>query len=167
MNILIRTFFILFSYFWFYFWSKYIIENSINNFDISKSNIIIYIILFWLFILWILTWKSFLRNNGNLFTLEKKDKSSPNLNKNLNNNKDDLKIIEWIWPKIEELLNKEWIYSYKDLQETDISKLNEILGKWWKRFMLHTPDNWSLQAKLAFEWKFEELKSLQAEKDKI
>ena len=76
--------------------------------------------------------------------------------------KQDLKIIEWIWPKIEELLNKWWIYSYKDLANSEIIKIKNILEKAWKRYvMLHNPISWSKQADFALKWNFNELKQYQ------
>lgn len=78
------------------------------------------------------------------------------------NKKQDLKIIEWIWPKLEILLNDSWIYSYKDLENTEIKKLENILKNWWKRYLkLHNPTTWPKQSKLAKEGKFEELKNYQ------
>lgn len=78
------------------------------------------------------------------------------------NKKQDLKIIEGIWPKLEILLNNNWIYSYKDLENTEIKKLENILKNWWKRYLkLHNPITWPKQAKLAKEGKFEELKNYQ------
>jgi len=77
-------------------------------------------------------------------------------------NKQDLKIIEWIWPKIETLLNQSWIYSYKDLANSELSKIKSILEKAGKRYiMLHNPVTWSKQANIAQKGKFEELEEYQ------
>jgi len=76
--------------------------------------------------------------------------------------KQDLKIIEWIWPKLEILLNNNWIYSYKDLENTEINELRNILKTWWKRYLkLHNPSTWSKQASKANSWDFEKLKIYQ------
>lgn len=76
--------------------------------------------------------------------------------------KQDLKIIEWIWPKIEILLNKNWIYSYKNLANSEVSKLKQILEKANKRYLkLHNPTTWPKQAQLANLWDFEKLKEYQ------
>jgi len=87
--------------------------------------------------------------------------------KNVANNlakqkKQDLTIIEWIWPKIQELLNKDWIYSYKDLANSEISKIKNILKNAGKRYvMLHNPSTWSKQAEIANNWNFRELEDYQ------
>lgn len=76
--------------------------------------------------------------------------------------KQDLKIIEGIWPKIEELLNKWWIYSYKDLVDSEIEKIKSILEKASKRYViLHNPITWPKQASFALKWNFDELKKYQ------
>jgi predicted flap endonuclease-1-like 5' DNA nuclease len=77
-------------------------------------------------------------------------------------NKQDLKIIEWIWPKIENLLNSNWIYSYKDLANSEVDTIKNILYKANKRYtILHNPSSWPKQALIADKWDFEELKIYQ------
>ena len=76
--------------------------------------------------------------------------------------KQDLTLIEGIWPKIQELLNKGWIYSYKDLANSEISKIKNILKNAGKRYlMLHNPSTWSKQAEIANNWNFRELEKYQ------
>ena len=76
--------------------------------------------------------------------------------------KQNLKIIEWIWPKIEKIINNNWIYSYKDLANTEINKLKEILSSANKRYtVLHNPTTWPKQANMANNWNFKELKNYQ------
>jgi predicted flap endonuclease-1-like 5' DNA nuclease len=83
-------------------------------------------------------------------------------NKLAKEKKQDLKIIEWIWPKIEKLLNNNWIYSYKDLANTETYKLRKILENANKRYIiLHNPETWNKQAKLAQKWEFNKLKKYQ------
>ena len=98
--------------------------------------------------------------------IDKKEELIDNTFLNVSNNikkknKQDLKIIEWIGPKIEELLNKWWIYSYKDLELSDISDLKNILEDAWSRYMLHNPTTWPKQAQIANSWNFDELKKYQ------
>lgn len=62
---------------------------------------------------------------------------------------DDLKLIEGIGPKIEELLNKEGIHTYEQLSETSIIRLAGILKKAGPRFQIHDPSSWPKQAILA------------------
>ncbi len=98
---------------------------------------------------------------------ENKEKIIDNTFLNVSNNikkksKQDLKIIEWIWPKIEILLNNNWIYSYKNLENTEVGKLKNILKSKNKRYLkLHNPTTWPKQAKLANSWNFDELKNYQ------
>jgi len=91
------------------------------------------------------------------------DKTFENVANNLKKkSKQNLQIIEWIWPKIEELLNSNWIYSYKDLKNTDVDKLKDILEKANKRYTkLHNPSTWPKQASIADLWNFDELKKYQ------
>jgi len=108
--------------------------------------------------------ETFIKKSNNIITQENTiDKTFLNVANNLKkNNKQDLKIIEWIWPKIEELLNKWWIYSYKDLANSEIVKLQKILATAGKRYiMLHNPITWSKQASIANSWNFKQLKEYQ------
>jgi predicted flap endonuclease-1-like 5' DNA nuclease len=78
---------------------------------------------------------------------------------------DDLKIVEGIGPKIEELFQNEGIKTWKMLAETSIEKLKAILEKGGERFKLHNPSTWAKQAKYAYEGKWDELKRWQDELD--
>jgi len=91
------------------------------------------------------------------------DRTLLNVAKNLSRQKrQNLQIIEWIWPKIEILLNKNWIYSYKDLANTEVDKLKNILKKANKRYIiLHNPITWPKQASFAQKWLFKELEEYQ------
>lgn len=76
-------------------------------------------------------------------------------------NKDDLKIIEGIGPKIEQLLFEAGISTWKKLSETSTTILKQILANGGDRFSLHTPTSWPSQALLAEKGRWKELKSLQ------
>ncbi|TAF76808.1 MAG: hypothetical protein EAZ53_03345 [Bacteroidetes bacterium] len=76
---------------------------------------------------------------------------------------DDLKIVEGIGPKIEELLHKAGIITFADLSKADIVKLKEILVNAGSRFQMHDPSTWPKQSELARDGKFEELKKFQDE----
>jgi ribosomal protein L13 len=78
---------------------------------------------------------------------------------------DDLKIIEGIGPKIEELLNAAGIITYSDLASADVTKLEEILTAAGPRYSIHKPTTWPTQSALARDGKFEELESLKKELD--
>ncbi len=82
---------------------------------------------------------------------------------NIKPEKSDLKIIEGIGPKIEELLNNGNIYSFSDLSNSNYETLKEILTKAGSRFQMHDPKTWPQQAALARDGKMEELKKLQDE----
>lgn len=73
----------------------------------------------------------------------------------------DLKIIEGIGPKIEELLKTSGILSWKTLSETSIDRCKEILMKAGERYQIHDPGTWPRQSRLAYENKWRELKDWQ------
>jgi predicted flap endonuclease-1-like 5' DNA nuclease/predicted nucleic acid-binding Zn-ribbon protein len=74
---------------------------------------------------------------------------------------DDLKIIEGIGPKIEELYNAAGIFTFKQLIATPVEKQKQILVDAGSRFQMHDPTTWAEQARLADEGKMDELKALQ------
>ena len=74
---------------------------------------------------------------------------------------DDLKAIEGIGPKIAELLNVHGINSWKDLANTTVNALQNILDKAGKRYQLADPATWPKQAELADAGKFDELSDYQ------
>ncbi|ADQ19081.1 hypothetical protein Lbys_3432 [Leadbetterella byssophila DSM 17132] len=80
--------------------------------------------------------------------------------------KDDLKIVEGIGPKIEELFNNSGIYSFEDLANTPVEKLKAILETGGSRFQIHDPTTWPRQGALARDGKWEELKKWQEELNK-
>lgn len=80
--------------------------------------------------------------------------------------KDDLKIVEGIGPKIEELFNKAGIYSFAELATTASDRLKEILEAGGPRFQMHDPATWPDQAALARDGKWEELKKWQDDLNK-
>ena len=80
-------------------------------------------------------------------------------------NENDLKIIEGIGPKIEELFKTSGILTWKALSETSVDRCREILNKAGERFQIHDPGTWPRQAKLCYEGKWQELKDWQATLD--
>jgi predicted flap endonuclease-1-like 5' DNA nuclease len=76
---------------------------------------------------------------------------------------DDLKRIEGIGPKIEEILNAAGIKTFKKLATTPAETVKGMLEGAGKRFQMHDPKTWSKQAKLAADGKWEELEKLQDE----
>ena len=75
--------------------------------------------------------------------------------------KEDLTKVEGIGKKIEALLYKNKIYSYKQLSKATITSLKAILESGGNTFSMHNPGTWPRQAKLATEAKWEELELLQ------
>jgi nucleoid DNA-binding protein len=72
--------------------------------------------------------------------------------------KDDLVIIEGIGPKIAKAFNKAGILTFKQLAETPVDRLRQILSD--AKFP-GDPTTWPEQARLAAEGKTDELKQLQ------
>jgi predicted flap endonuclease-1-like 5' DNA nuclease len=75
--------------------------------------------------------------------------------------KDDLTKIEGIGKKIEALLKKNSIQTYKQLSKSTIKSLKEILEAAGNKFSMHDPGSWPKQAKLAAAAKWVELALLQ------
>ncbi|MCB0589584.1 MAG: hypothetical protein KDD06_30145 [Phaeodactylibacter sp.] len=74
---------------------------------------------------------------------------------------DDLKIVEGIGPKIEQLLRDAGINTWRDLAAASVERLKEILAEAGERYRLAVPDTWPKQALLAADGKWDELKELQ------
>lgn len=78
---------------------------------------------------------------------------------------DDLKIVEGIGPKIEELLHNAGIKTWKALSEASVDRLKEILDAAGPSYQIHDPGTWAQQAGLADQGKWDELKKWQDELD--
>lgn len=74
---------------------------------------------------------------------------------------DDLTLIEGIGPKISALLKQAGIHSFKQLSQTRIDRLREILDAAGSNFRIANPATWSVQAHLAAAGLLDELKALQ------
>lgn len=74
----------------------------------------------------------------------------------------DLKRIEGIGPKIEELLNNAGILTFQQLAAASIEQLQTILSEAGERYRLAEPSTWPEQARLAAEERWDELSQLQA-----
>ena len=74
---------------------------------------------------------------------------------------DDLKKIEGIGPKIEELLNNAGIQTYGQLADSDVDQLKQILTNAGTRYKLADPISWPGQAKLAVAGDWDSLDALQ------
>ncbi len=91
----------------------------------------------------------------------KKPKAAPKKK----SDKDDLRKIEGIGPKIQEKLNEDGIFLFSELAAASQETLQAILDKAGSRYKMHNPSTWPEQSALAAEGKWEELKKLQDELD--
>lgn len=74
---------------------------------------------------------------------------------------DDLRIVEGIGPKIEQVLNENGIFTFRQLSETSEERLREILAAAGNRYKMHDPGTWAEQARLADAGDWETLKNWQ------
>ncbi|HFA51606.1 MAG TPA: hypothetical protein ENJ95_21540 [Bacteroidetes bacterium] len=74
---------------------------------------------------------------------------------------DNLKKVEGIGPKIEQLLNNAGIWSFSALAATSADAIKDILIAAGDRFKMHDPTSWPMQASMAAQGKWEELKEWQ------
>jgi len=75
--------------------------------------------------------------------------------------RDDLKIVEGIGPKIEQLLFNAGITTYGQLAATSVQQLKDILAEAGSRYVMHDPGTWSAQSLLAANGEWENLKAYQ------
>ena len=74
---------------------------------------------------------------------------------------DDLKLVEGIGPKIEQLFHAGGIKTWYQLSVASIEKCQAVLDTGGKRYEIHNPSTWPKQAGLAYQGKWEELNTLQ------
>lgn len=74
---------------------------------------------------------------------------------------DDLKIVEGIGPKIEGLFHNFKIKTWKDLSEASTDKCQKVLDSGGDRYRIHDPASWPMQAKMAYEGQWKQLKKWQ------
>jgi len=79
---------------------------------------------------------------------------------------DDLKKVEGIGPKIAEHFNNAGIFTFEELANTEVSRLQEILTAAGPRYRMHNPGSWPKQARMAADGKWDELKAWQDAHDK-
>ena len=78
---------------------------------------------------------------------------------------DDLKVVEGIGPKIQELFHNHDVKTWKALSECSVEKCQSVLDSGGERFKIHKPGTWPKQAQLAYEGKWAELLKWQDELD--
>ena len=69
----------------------------------------------------------------------------------------DLKVIEGIGPKIENLFNNEGITTWSGLADLHVARCREILMTGGDRYRLHDPASWPMQARMCAEGKWKDL----------
>jgi small subunit ribosomal protein S1 len=74
---------------------------------------------------------------------------------------DDLKKIEGIGPKIEELLHNAGIITFADLAKAEPSAIKEILNAAGSRYQMHDPSSWPMQSEMAANGEWDKLKDWQ------
>ncbi len=77
--------------------------------------------------------------------------------------KDDLTKVEGIGPKIKELLNADGIWSFVQLSNAEVSRLQKVLDDAGPRFRVHNPKTWAEQSGMAASGKWDELLKWQDE----
>jgi predicted flap endonuclease-1-like 5' DNA nuclease len=76
---------------------------------------------------------------------------------------DDLKIVEGIGPKIEQVLNQAGIWTFNQLAKLNEGALRKVLTDADPSYKIHNPASWPQQCSLAEQGKWDELKKLQDE----
>lgn len=74
---------------------------------------------------------------------------------------DDLKKIEGIGPKIEQLCNGIGIHTWKQLADTAVETLQKMLDDAGPRYKIAVPDTWPKQAEMAANGEWDKLKEYQ------
>lgn len=77
----------------------------------------------------------------------------------------DLTVVAGIGPKIRELFHNHDIKTWAALANTSVDRCQEILNSGGKRFEIHNPGTWPMQAEMAALGKWSELKKWQDEHD--
>lgn len=69
----------------------------------------------------------------------------------------DLKVIEGIGPKIENLFQNEGITTWLQLADANVARCREVLSTGGDRYRLHDPASWPMQARMCAEGKWKDL----------
>ncbi|MFN0016134.1 MAG: 50S ribosomal protein L27 [Saprospiraceae bacterium] len=73
----------------------------------------------------------------------------------------DLKIVEGVGPKIEQLLKEDGINTWEDLANAEVERLKGILDAAGPRYQMHDPSTWPAQARFAAAGQWDDLKDYQ------
>lgn len=77
----------------------------------------------------------------------------------------DLTIVEGIGPKISELFHNHDIRTWAALANTSVDRCQEVLNSGGKRYEIHRPGTWPMQAEMAALGQWSQLKKWQDEHD--
>ncbi|MEE9349213.1 MAG: hypothetical protein V3U80_04135 [Flavobacteriaceae bacterium] len=94
---------------------------------------------------------------------KKKSASKPKAVKADDSVKDDLTKVEGIGPKIQGILNKDGIWSWKQLSEASESRVQKLLDAAGPAYTIHKPKTWAEQALMANKGQWEKLQKWQDE----
>ena len=132
-------------------------SNPVNQkYDLTDATGEIIIILLVAFVLgWFFHW-FWARARVNSITTDKQNKGTF-----AKYSTDDLKIVEGVGPKIEELLKSHGVHNWKELSKSNTQSLKDILKKGGDRFAMHDPASWADQAALAVDGKWSDLAEYQ------
>lgn len=78
---------------------------------------------------------------------------------------DDLTLVEGIGPKIAALMQEAGFTTWAKMGAASIEELQTVIDNAGERFSLHKADSWPMQAELAAQGRWEELKKLQDKLD--
>ncbi len=76
--------------------------------------------------------------------------------------RDDLKVVEGIGPKIEEMMFRNGIYTFTQLAATPVNRLKEMLVAEGPNYAMHDPGTWPAQSLLAANAEWENLRAYQS-----
>ncbi len=100
-------------------------------------------------------------NTGNNSTDSKLEKLMMRMGLLKRYKQDDLKAVEGVGPKIAELLLNGGIKTWRELANTDVARIQQILDDAGSRYKLADPGTWPKQAELAADGKWDELQEYQ------
>ena len=177
---------IIASLFLWYYAFRYLEFDSNLVYAPYNSNIFEAIFFVWLFALWFYLGRffcfkdkknvkdeevSFVRKNKynnsknkkktNPFILEDEKVEDDDFDFSFDSVEDDLKIIEWIGPKVEEVLKRNNIKTLKKLSESGYGELKDFLEAAGDNYKIINPRSWSYQAELAVKKQWDKLKDYQ------
>jgi len=158
---------VLWLYLSFYFF-KLDNSNTVNSW-LYNTNLFEAIFFVGLFVFGFFLWRFFCFDNKKNIEddIENQEKSKDEKSNNFftdtkeEGKEDNLKIIEWIGPKVEQLLKLNSINTIKQLSEASYDEIKMILERAWDNFKIINPRSWPYQAELAYKKEWGKLKEYQ------